>query len=74
MTSKSTEKNVLNIEKYDFDEYEKEQKPYALILTHVIQNIKRDLNGLSCTDNLITVESCIGYCMSKSFMYAGLEK
>lgn len=40
MTSKSTEKNVLNIEKYDFDEYEKEQKPYAMILTHVIQNIK----------------------------------
>lgn len=30
----------INIEKYDFDEFEKEKKPYTMLLTEVIQTIK----------------------------------
>jgi hypothetical protein len=32
----------IHIEKYDFDAFEKEQKPFVMVLTHVIQNLPTD--------------------------------
>jgi hypothetical protein len=35
-------KKTVNIEKYDFDEFEKEEKPFTMILTQVIQNATKN--------------------------------
>ena len=42
----------------------------------VINNNKRDLNGLgltNATNGVGSVESCISFCTSRGFLYAGLQ-
>ena len=33
----------------------------------------RDLNGISYVDSSNTIESCIGFCLSNSYMFAGVQ-
>jgi hypothetical protein len=38
-----------------------------------VDGADRDLNGLHETTSLMTVESCIQYCYSNAYPFAGLE-